>query len=123
MILQHGVESRVPTTWRRFDALPAASFEYEIAVPELPDDAAGDGEGIEEDAADAAARRKAEAVARAEAEMRLRSQARLATRSPSSCAVVAAEPCQPCRSIIASFAMNAFTATRRLATIQVEFEL
>ncbi len=80
-------------SWRRFDALPAASFEYEIAVPELPDDAAADGEGIEEDAADAAARRKAEAAARAEAEMRLRSQARLATLLPSSCAVVAAEPC------------------------------
>ena len=42
------------------------------------------GDGIEEDAADAAARRKAEAAARAEAEMRLRSQARSAIRLMSS---------------------------------------
>ena len=74
--------SREPTplVLLRFDALPAASFEYEIAVPELPDDAAADGDGIEEDAADAAARRKAQAAARAEAELRLRSQVRSPVR-------------------------------------------
>lgn len=45
-------------------------------VPELPDDAVPMEEGFEEDATDAAARRKAEAAAKLEAEMLLRSRVR-----------------------------------------------
>lgn len=56
--------------------LPAPQYEYQIALPDVGDGGV-DGEEalLEEDAADAAARRRAEAKAREQAALRKRSQA------------------------------------------------
>ncbi len=55
--------------------LPKPQNEYEMMVPEAPDEADEDmAEPMEEDAADVAARRKALQKAREEAELRKRSQ-------------------------------------------------
>ena len=56
--------------------LPQPENEYEVSIPELPD-MEEKAEGIEEDAADLAIRRKNEAVAREAAELKKRSQASL----------------------------------------------
>lgn len=56
-------------------SLPKPQNEYEIRVPEAPEEADDDmAEPMEEDAADVAARRKAAQKAREEAELRKRSQ-------------------------------------------------
>ncbi|BDA46189.1 Cell division cycle 5-like protein [Coccomyxa sp. Obi] len=54
--------------------LPAPTNEYQIVVPELPEDKDDGDVAMEEDAADVAARRKAAAKAKEEAELRKRSQ-------------------------------------------------
>lgn len=55
--------------------LPQPQNEYQVMVPELPEDQdAADADAMEEDAADADARRKAVQKAREEAELRKRSQ-------------------------------------------------
>lgn len=60
----------------RLATLPQPENEYEVTIPELPE-AEEKGEGIEEDAADLAVRRKREAAAREAAELKKRSQASL----------------------------------------------
>lgn len=54
--------------------LPAPQYEYQVAMPELPDDGEADDTPMEEDAADVAARKRAAAKAREEAALRRRSR-------------------------------------------------
>lgn len=61
-------------------SLPQPENEYEITVPELPADEE-QGEAVEEDAADIAARRKRLAAEREAAELKKRSQVLLITPS------------------------------------------
>lgn len=64
-------------------------------MPELPDDAMEE-DGFEEDAADAAARRKKEAAEKLEAEMRMRSQ----VSAPQSCSGLAFKDSGVCLSAV-----------------------
>ena len=60
----------------RLAGLPQPENEYEVTIPELPD-ADEKAEGVEEDAADLAARRKREAALLEQAELKKRSQVKV----------------------------------------------
>ena len=65
----------IPACAAGLAGLPAPQYDYQISMPDAPegDDAEGD-EILEEDAADATARRRAAAKAAEEAALRKRSQ-------------------------------------------------
>ena len=83
----------------RLAGLPQPENEYAFDVPELPEAEEG-GEGIEEDAADLAARRKREVAAREAVQLKKRSQvchSSFTAGSPPLCASSGHMGCRSCR--------------------------